>query len=96
MTAEKAALDRRLARIEGQVKGVRRLLANGAYCCDVLNQMNAIGAALNQAKAALAFHHIKDCVAGHETEAAHPTARDMTREEVIDELSDVLQRLVRS
>ncbi|MCW5938885.1 MAG: metal-sensitive transcriptional regulator [Fimbriimonadaceae bacterium] len=95
MTDERGSLDRRLARIEGQVRGVRRLLAEGAYCCDVLNQMNAVSAALNQAKASLAVSHIRNCVDGHETESAHPSAREMSKEEVLDELSEVLQRLVR-
>lgn len=77
------------------MRGVRRLLSEGAYCCDILNQMNAVSAALNQAKATLAVQHIRSCVAGHETESAHPSAREMSADEVFDELSEVLQRLVR-
>lgn len=86
---------RRLSRIEGQVRGVKRLVEEGAYCCDVLNQLNAVRAALDQASAAIAAGHIRHCIVGREDGEAHPTAQQMTREELLDELQDVLGRLVR-
>lgn len=96
MTAEdQLAIDRRLARIEGQVRGLRRMLSEGAYCCDVLNQVSAASSALNQVAASLASQHIKHCIIGHGTNDAHSTANTMTQEEVLDELDDVLARLMR-
>lgn len=92
---ERKAIDRRLARIEGQVRGVRRLVDEGAYCCDILQQVTAISSALNQVSAAVAAQHIKHCVLGHGTEEAHPTASAMSREDVLEELDEVLSRLVK-
>lgn len=94
-TKDRKAIDRRLARAEGQVRGVRRLLEEDAYCCDVLNQIAAARSALDQAAALLASQHIRHCVLGHDTERAHPTARTMSQEDVLDELEEVLRRLVR-
>jgi CsoR family transcriptional regulator, copper-sensing transcriptional repressor len=51
MASEKRGIDNRLARIEGQVRGVRRMVADGDYCVDVLNQLSAVRAALNQVAA---------------------------------------------
>ncbi len=92
---ERKALDRRLARIEGQVRGIRRLLDENAYCCDVLTQLSAVTSALDQVAAKVAAEHIKHCIVGHDSAEAHPTAKAMTREEVLDELEEVLQRLKR-
>ena len=89
------AIDRRLARAEGQVRGVRRLLEEDAYCCDVLNQIAAARSALDQAAAMLASQHIRHCVLGHNSESAHPHTQAMSQEDVLDELEEVLRRLVR-
>lgn len=88
--------DRRLARVEGQVRGVRRMLSEGSYCCDVLQQISAVTSALNQIAAAVAASHIKTCVLEHGSENAHPTSRSMSREEMFDELEDVLSRLAKA
>lgn len=92
---DRKSIDRRLARAEGQVRGVRRLLEEDAYCCDVLNQIAAARSALDQAAAMLASQHIRHCVLGHDSESAHPTAKAMSQEDVLDELEEVLRRLVR-
>jgi hypothetical protein len=47
-TADTAALQARLARIEGQVRGLRRMLDEGRYCIDVLTQVTAVKAALDR------------------------------------------------
>lgn len=88
-------VSRRLARIEGQVRGVKRLIEEGAYCCDILNQLNAARAALDQASAIIAAEHIRHCIVGHECGEGHAVAQQMTKEELLDELQDVLSRLVR-
>ncbi len=92
---EQKAIDRRLARIEGQVRGLRRLLAEGAYCCDILNQISAVNSALSQAAGMVASQHIKHCIIGHGTDEAHKVAQSMSKDEVLEELDEVLSRLVR-
>lgn len=92
---DRKAIHRRLARIEGQVKGIRRLLEADAYCCDILQQISAVSSALSQVSASVATQHIKHCVIRHGTSEAHPATVSMTREEVEMELEDVLRRLVR-
>ncbi len=94
-TEDRKAIDRRLARIEGQVRGVRRLLDEDAYCLDILNQVAAISSALSQVSAAVASQHIKHCVVGHEASDGHPTANAMCRDDLLDELDEVLSRLAR-
>jgi DNA-binding FrmR family transcriptional regulator len=92
---EQKAIDRRLARIEGQVRGIRKQVEGGSYCCDILQQIHAASSALNQVAAMVATQHIKHCIVGHGSDEAHPTAKSMTREEVIDELDEVVRRLMR-
>ncbi|MBL8086668.1 MAG: metal-sensitive transcriptional regulator [Chthonomonas sp.] len=92
---ERRTLDRRLARVEGQVRGLRRLVEEGAYCCDLLNQISAATSALNQVAAAVASNHIQHCIASHQDKDAHPTAKSMTQDELMDELEEVLSRLMR-
>lgn len=92
---ERKSIDRRLARIEGQVRGLRRLLDEDAYCCDILNQIAAVSSALNQVSASVASMHIKNCIIGHGSETAHSSTHAMTREEALDELDEVLRRIVR-
>ena len=86
---------RRLSRIEGQVRGIKRMVEEDSYCCDVLNQLNAVRSALDQASAAIAANHIRHCVIGHDYGEGHPKAQQMTKEELLDELQDVLGRLVK-
>ena len=58
----KANLIHRLNRIEGQVRGVRRMIEEDTYCDDVLNQIASIQAALNSAGRLLLEHHMKSCI----------------------------------
>ena len=53
----------RLSRIEGQVRGVRRMVEEGAYCPDILIQVAAANAALNSFSRELLAQHIGSCVA---------------------------------
>lgn len=52
----------RLNRIEGQIRGVRRMIENDTYCDDVLNQIAAIQSALNGVSKLLLEGHMKSCV----------------------------------
>ena len=59
---DRDALLTRLSRIEGQVRGVSRMVDEEAYCIDVLTQINAIKAAIDQVGLLLLEDHIKGCV----------------------------------
>lgn len=76
----------RLSRIEGQVRGVRRMVEEGAYCPDILIQVSAVNAALNSFNKVLLANHIRTCVADD--------IRD-GKDETIDELVTTLQKLMR-
>lgn len=76
----------RLSRIEGQVRGIRAMVEKGAYCTDILTQSAAVAAALNAFNRELLGDHIRTCVADD--------IRD-GRDEVIDELMDTLQKLMK-
>lgn len=80
------ALINRLNRIEGQVKGVKKMVENNAYCTDILVQVSAITSALNSFNKKLLENHIKTCV-----------SKDIIdgKTETIDELVEVLQRLMK-
>lgn len=76
----------RLNRIEGQVRGIKGMVEKDAYCTDILVQVAAVNAALNSFNKVLLANHIKTCV-----------TRDIRdgKEETVDELVAVLQRLMR-
>jgi len=63
-TKDSDALLTRLHRIEGQVRGISRMVDEEAYCMDVLTQINAIKAAIDQVGLLLLEDHIKGCVTG--------------------------------
>lgn len=76
----------RLSRIEGQVRGVKKMIENDAYCIDILTQVSAINAALNSFNKMLLSEHIKTCVTD-DVKAG--------KEETVDELVKVLQKLMK-
>ncbi|MBR1892717.1 MAG: metal-sensing transcriptional repressor [Lachnospiraceae bacterium] len=76
----------RLKRIEGQVRGVERMLENDAYCTDILVQVSAITSALNSFNKVLLANHMRTCVADNIREG---------NDEVIDELVTTLQKLMK-
>lgn len=76
----------RLSRIEGQIRGIRRMVENDAYCTDILIQVSAVNAALNSFNKVLLANHIRTCVAEDIREG---------REETIDELVATLQKLMK-
>ncbi len=59
---EQNKLNNRLKRIEGQVRGVQRMLEDDAYCTDILTQVSAIQSALNAFNQELLISHINTCV----------------------------------
>ena len=76
----------RLNRIEGQIRGIRSMVENGAYCPDILIQSAAVHAAVNAFNKELLASHIRTCVA--------QDIRD-GKDEVIDELVATLQKLMK-
>ena len=76
----------RLKRIEGQVRGVEKMLENNAYCTDILIQVCAVTSALNSFNRVLLSEHVKTCVADNIREG---------NDEVIDELVVTLQKLMK-
>jgi CsoR family transcriptional regulator, copper-sensing transcriptional repressor len=65
-TASKEQLGKRLARIEGQVRGIGRMVDEDRYCIDVLTQISAVQAALDKVALGLLDEHARHCVAGAE------------------------------
>ena len=76
----------RLSRIEGQIRGIKNMVENDAYCTDILVQVAAANAALNSFNKVLLANHIRSCVANDIREG---------KEETIDELVGVLQKLMK-
>ena len=60
---EQTLLVHRLNRIEGQIRGIKGMLENNAYCTDILIQVSAVNAALNSFNKELLSSHIRTCVA---------------------------------
>ena len=61
---DKPALLARLNRIEGQVRGITRMIEDGRYCIDVLTQINAARAALAKVESEMLKTHLSHCVEG--------------------------------
>lgn len=82
----KRGCDERLKRIEGQVRGIARMIEGDRYCIDVLTQISAVQAALDKVALGLLDDHARVCVTG--SEAAQ-------REERTEELMGAVGRLMR-
>lgn len=76
----------RLNRIEGQVRGVKRMVETDRYCIDILMQVTAIQSALNSFNKELLGQHIKSCVVHDIREG---------KDDVVDELVCTLQKLMK-
>lgn len=79
------AVDNRLARIEGQIRGLRRMVAEGRYCIDVLAQVQAVQESLKSTSALLLEAHLRSCV-----NEAFTSGTDERKEAVLKELSGLL------
>ena len=62
--ADKQALVNRLHRIEGQVRGIERMLEDDRYCIDILTQVSAVTTALDSLAIKILDDHVNHCVAG--------------------------------
>jgi DNA-binding FrmR family transcriptional regulator len=91
-TRDKAQLVRRLARIEGQVRGITRMIEREEYCVDILQQTSALRAAVDSLAVLVLEDHVTGCV---RTAAANGDA-DRYVDEVVDVVRRTLGRPVRS
>jgi CsoR family transcriptional regulator, copper-sensing transcriptional repressor len=84
-TENKEQLQTRLARIEGQVRGVQRMVEEDRYCIDVLTQISAVHAGLDKVALSLVDGHTRNCIV---------KSRGAEREEHVGELMGALDRLL--
>ena len=89
-TQDKDAYLKRLRRIEGQVRGLQRMVEEDVYCIDVLTQVSAVTRALQAVALGLLEEHLSHCVSQALAEGGEGAA------EKVKEASDAIARLVRS
>jgi DNA-binding FrmR family transcriptional regulator len=82
---------KRLRRIEGQVRGLQRMVDNDEYCIDILTQVSAATKALQSVAVGLLDEHLRHCVVG-----AAAAGRDEESARLIDEATNAIDRLVKS
>ncbi|MDQ0710333.1 DNA-binding FrmR family transcriptional regulator [Arthrobacter woluwensis] len=93
-SANKEAYQRRLKRIEGQVRGIARMVEEDKYCIDILTQIAAVNKALHAVSLGLVEEHIGHCVVG----AAEESDGALRQEKVdakVKEATDAIGRLLR-
>lgn len=78
---------KRLKKIEGQVKGIQKMVDNEKYCIDIINQINAARRALDQVALLVMKRHVESCVAEAIKVGNHTNK--------IDELMDTIDRFVK-
>lgn len=76
----------RLSRIEGQIRGIKGMVENNAYCTDIITQVSAVNAALNSFNKELLATHIRTCVADDIRSG---------KDETVDDLLSTLQKLMK-
>lgn len=86
-SATKEQLTKRLSRIEGQVRGIERMVNDDRYCIDIITQISAIQAALDKVALGLLDDHARHCVVGG--------AAGGKPEEMTEELMGAVGRLMR-
>src|SRR3954462_14372361 len=86
-SASKEQLLKRLRRIEGQVRGIEKMVEEERYCIDVLTQIGAIQAALDKVALGLLDDHAHHCVVG-----ADPATRDEKTEELMAAVGRLMRR----
>lgn len=76
-----------LRRIEGQVRGIQKMIADGRYCIDILDQIYAVRAALGRVEEKILGKHFQHCVSG----AVKGTDKKQ-RQRKLDEILELLRR----
>ena len=90
-TKDKEALVKRLHRIEGQVRGIERMVEDDRYCIDILTQIAAVNTALESLAFKILDEHVRHCVAGALTSGDEQDAQIKT-----EELLEAVQRFART
>jgi CsoR family transcriptional regulator, copper-sensing transcriptional repressor len=93
-TGNKDAYLRRLKRIEGQVRGIARMVDEDKYCIDILTQVSAVTKALHAVSLGLVEEHIGHCVVGAASEP-DPALRAEAIDAKVKEAADAIGRLLR-
>ena len=88
---DKEALVKRLHRIEGQVRGIERMVEDDRYCIDILTQIAAVNTALEALALKILDEHVRHCVAGALTSGDEADAATKT-----EELLQAVQRFART
>jgi DNA-binding FrmR family transcriptional regulator len=86
---DKAEVQARLKRVEGQIRGLQRLVDEDTYCIDILTQISAVNAALRKVAVQLLDDHIRHCVAESVATGADSAAK-------ISEATAAVDRLLKS
>ena len=89
--SEKDALIKRLHRIEGQVRGIERMVEDERYCIDILTQIAAVNTALESLAFRILDEHVRHCVAGALASGDAPDAQVKT-----EELLEAVKRFART
>ena len=90
-TKDKDKLIKRLHRIEGQVRGVEKMVENDRYCIDILTQIAAVNTALESLAFKILDEHVRHCVAGALASGDEADAQTKT-----EELLEAVQRFART
>jgi DNA-binding FrmR family transcriptional regulator len=93
-TSDKDAYLRRLKRVEGQVRGIARMVEEDKYCIDILTQVAAVNKALHAVSVGLLEDHIQHCVVGAAKESELSGDPRIVQDKV-KEASDAIGRLLR-
>jgi len=88
--ATKQSVAARLKRIEGQVRGVLRMVEQDRYCVDVLTQVSAVRAALHKVEEQILRDHVSNCVAG-----AFVSGNPVEQRHKVEELVNTIGRMTR-
>ena len=88
-------LQRRSNRIAGQISGIQRMIDGNRYCVDILNQIAAVRSALDALGIELLTNHLETCVLGHAGDTAHDQARNLSQDELLQEVRAALSRFLR-
>jgi DNA-binding FrmR family transcriptional regulator len=82
-TPHKEQLLKRLARVEGQVRGISRMIEDDRYCIDILTQLGAVSTALEAVALKVLEEHVRHCVAGA-LASGDPAAADEKSRELLE------------
>ena len=90
-TPHKEQLLKRLARVEGQVRGISRMIEDDRYCIDILTQVGAVSTALEAVALKVLGEHVQHCVAGALASGDPAAAEEKSRE-----LLEAVQRFAKT